>query len=98
MNKSIRTFTLAALVAFSLPVMANAAVDDQSLYQAVQKQTIGHISFFDDVNATVKNGVVELTGRVTSSSKVREIEQAVAGVAGIKSVKNNLVDMSQFGS
>jgi len=45
---------------------------------------------FDDVNASVKNGIVTLTGKVTMPYKRDDISKRVAKVDGVKSVDDRL--------
>jgi len=47
-------------------------------------------SVFDDVNLTVQEGVVTLTGRVTQGFKVKDIEDVVSRVMGVQEVRNEL--------
>ena len=47
-------------------------------------------SIFDDVNLSVQDGVVTLTGRVTQGFKVRDIEDVAAQVFGVQEVRNEL--------
>jgi hyperosmotically inducible periplasmic protein len=47
-------------------------------------------SVFDDVNASVKDGIVTLTGRVTMPYKRDDIERRVAGVDGVRHVNDQI--------
>jgi hyperosmotically inducible protein len=47
-------------------------------------------TIFDDVNATVKDGVVTLTGKVTMPFKRDDIAKRVAKVEGVRSVEDHL--------
>jgi hypothetical protein len=49
-----------------------------------------HVTIFDDVNVTVREGRVTLTGKVTNDSKRREITRRVASVAGVREVQDDL--------
>ena len=55
-------------------------------------------TIFDDVNAQVKDGVVTLTGRVTMPYKRDEIGRRIAGVEGVREVRNEIetLPVSQF--
>jgi hyperosmotically inducible protein len=55
-------------------------------------------TIFDDVNASVKDGVVTLTGRVTMPFKSSDIERRVAKVDGVRAVRNEIeaLPVSQF--
>ena len=45
---------------------------------------------FDDLNATVEDGVVTLTGKVTMPYKRHEIEKMVAAIDGVRKVNNQM--------
>ena len=47
-------------------------------------------TIFDDVSASIENGVVTLTGKVTMPYKRSDIEKRVARVDGVKQVKDQI--------
>jgi hyperosmotically inducible protein len=49
-----------------------------------------HFTIFDDVNASVDNGNVTLTGKVTQPFKRDDIEKRVAKVDGVQHVSNRI--------
>ena len=55
-------------------------------------------TIFDDVSASVKDGVVTLTGKVTMPYKRNDIEKRVAKVDGVRSVSDEItvLPVSQF--
>ena len=55
-------------------------------------------TIFDDVSASVKDGVVTLTGKVTMPYKRNDIEKRVAKVDGVREVRNEItvLPVSQF--
>jgi len=55
-------------------------------------------TIFDDVNASVKDGVVTLTGWVTMPYKRNDIGKRVAKIDGVREVRNQIADLpvSQF--
>lgn len=55
-------------------------------------------TIFDDVSATVKDGVVTLTGKVTMPFKKDDIDKRVAKVDGVKAVRDEIgvLPVSQF--
>lgn len=55
---------------------------------AVDRYT--RFTIFDDVSASVKDGAVTLTGKVTMPYKSDEIEKRVARVDGVRAVQNRL--------
>ena len=80
------------VVALATPRAALAEVGDTVLAHEVV-QLIQHYSFFsmfDDVNISVENRVVTLTGRVTRPSKKDDIGRRVAGIDGIRGVVNDI--------
>ena len=49
-----------------------------------------HFTIFDDVSASVKDGVVTLTGKVTMPYKRDDIEKRVSKIDGVTSVRDNI--------
>jgi osmotically-inducible protein OsmY len=64
--------------------------------KAVTRYT--HFTVFDSVDASVKDGVVTLTGRVTMPFKKDDIEKRVAKVDGVRQVRDEIsvLPVSQF--
>jgi hyperosmotically inducible protein len=64
--------------------------------KTVQRYT--HFTVFDNVDASVKNGVVTLTGQVTMPFKRDDIEKRVAKVDGVRQVNDRItvLPVSQF--
>jgi osmotically-inducible protein OsmY len=64
--------------------------------KAVNRYT--HFTVFDNVDASVKNGVVTLSGQVTMPFKRDDIERRVAKVDGVKQVNDRItvLPVSQF--
>ena len=57
--------------------------------KTVQRYT--HFTVFDNVDASVKDGVVTLTGQVTMPFKRDDIEKRVAKVDGVRQVNDRIV-------
>jgi hyperosmotically inducible periplasmic protein len=55
-------------------------------------------TIFDDLNASVKDGVVTLTGRVTMPYKKDDLERRIAKIDGVQSVRDQIgvLPVSQF--
>src|SRR6266542_3369864 len=55
-------------------------------------------TIFDDISASVKDGVVTLTGKVTMPYKRSDIEKRVAKIEGVRSVRDEItvLPVSQF--
>jgi osmotically-inducible protein OsmY len=89
----------AALVVLSATVAAAQPKDFQVLKDVAAKVD-GYTQFtiFDDVNASVSDGIVTLTGKVTMPYKRDDIENRVGKVAGVQSVvdKIEVLPVSQF--
>jgi osmotically-inducible protein OsmY len=56
------------------------------------------LTIFDDINATVENGMVALTGKVTMPYKKDDLEKRIAKIDGVRSVRNDIgvLPVSQF--
>ena len=81
------------LVAVSLAIAAPAwaaGQDELQLFRAVQREVLRYpqFSIFDSVSATIDDGVVRLTGKVTSPLKRNQIAERVTGVRGVREVHN----------
>lgn len=89
----------AALVVLSATVAAAQPKDFQVLKDVAAKVD-GYTQFtiFDDVNASVRDGIVTLTGKVTMPYKRDDIEKRVGKVAGVQSVVDQIevLPVSQF--
>jgi len=62
------------------------------IYKDVSRQVTGYVYFtiFDNVRASVDEGVVTLTGKVTLPFKATDIGTRVAKVAGVTTVRNQI--------
>lgn len=95
-----RIIAAAALVAALLtPAWAAAGAgaasqnrSDLELLRRVQQQVLGysHYTVFDTISASIENGVVTLTGKVTRPDKREDIERRVAAVKGVQKVNNRI--------
>src|SRR5688500_8338780 len=65
---------------------------DLQVFQDVAKQVNRYFNFtvFDTVSASIDNGVVTLTGKVTMPYKVDDLTRRVSRVAGVTSVVNQI--------
>jgi osmotically-inducible protein OsmY len=81
----------AALVLLSTTAAAAQPTDFQIL-KSVAAKVDGDAQFtiFDAVNATVNDGVVTLTGKVTMPYKRADLERRVAAVTGVRSVADRI--------
>ena len=94
-------------MAAGLVLMANvalaASIDTRKDFQvlkdvATSVERYTRFTIFDDVSASVKDGVVTLTGKVTMPFKRDDIEKRVAKVNGVVTVRDEItvLPVSQF--
>jgi hyperosmotically inducible protein len=90
-----RHFFIAVLLA-GLSLAPSAALasdrDDYQIFKDAARRVTTYTQFtiFDDVRASVDEGVVTLTGKVTMPYKRKDIEARVARVQGVRQVVNNI--------
>jgi len=93
----------AAIVALVLMLAGSGFAQDRRDVRLVDD--IGHsitgyvrLTIFDDINATVENGMVVLTGKVTMPYKKDDLEKRIAKIDGVRSVRNDILvlPVSQF--
>ncbi len=98
---------LAFMAGFALMTLSTTAAmadtgdrKDLQVFNDISKAVTRYAYFtvFDNVDASVKNGVVTLTGQVTMPFKRDDIEKRVAKVDGVKHVddKISVLPVSQF--
>jgi hyperosmotically inducible protein len=60
--------------------------------------TYTRLTIFDDINATVENGMVALSGKVTMPYKKTDMEKRIAKIDGVRGVRNDIsvLPVSQF--
>jgi osmotically-inducible protein OsmY len=87
---------IASIVVAAIIAMAPAA-DAQDQRDAIigseivrQVNAYSHFTIFDDVNASVENGIVTLSGKVTMRFKKDDIARRVAGIDGVREVQNRI--------
>src|SRR4026207_1741443 len=56
------------------------------------------LTIFDDINATVENGMVALTGKVTMPFKKDDIEKRISKIGGVRGMRSDIsvLPVSQF--
>jgi hyperosmotically inducible protein len=95
------------MMAAGLVLMANvalaASIDTRKDFQvlkdvATSVERYTRFTIFDDVSASVKDGVVTLTGKVTMPFKRDDIEKRVAKVNGVATVRDEItvLPVAQF--
>jgi hyperosmotically inducible protein len=96
------TMTAAGLMLMANVAMANS-IDTRKDFQilkdvATSVERYTRFTIFDDVSASVKDGVVTLYGKVTMPYKRDDIEKRVAKVNGVVTVRDEItvLPVSQF--
>lgn len=65
--------------------------DEQILREAIKRiRTDPYYSIYDDVNLSVQNGVVTLSGEVWQPARKPDYEKRLSGIPGVKQVRNEL--------
>ncbi len=103
MTRKLLTLTAGALLV-AATAFANQPTSveptNYSIFKDVSKQVQNYTRFtvFDDIAASVNDGVVILTGKVTMPFKRDDIERRVTRIAGVKQVVNQIdvLPVSQF--
>jgi hyperosmotically inducible periplasmic protein len=56
------------------------------------------LTIFDDINASVENGAVAISGKVTMPYKKDDLEKRIAAIDGVRSVRNDIgvLPVSQY--
>ena len=89
----MRTRLLVPLV-FTLlvPAAVSAQMQDRQLGERVAQtvRTYPHFTIFDDINISIDNRAVVLTGRVTTPVKKKELGERVEKIDGIRSLTNDI--------
>jgi hyperosmotically inducible protein len=103
MFKTIATGVAAVMLAAAVATAAPANSTDRKDFQltmdvakSVERYT--QFTIFDDVSASVNDGIVTLTGKVTMPFKRDDIAKRVAKVDGVRGVRNEMtvLPVSQF--
>ena len=85
------SFSLGTVLLLSMFAGCNKGPDDATITQNVQaKLKADPVLATTGINVSTAVGVVALTGTVMSAADKARAEQLAAGVAGVKSVVNNL--------
>jgi hyperosmotically inducible protein len=102
MRNKLMTTGAALLLTANVAFAAGSQTDrkDFQVFKDVAASVERYTQFtiFDDVSASVKDGVVTLSGRVTMPYKRDDIAKRVAKIDGVRSVRNEIADLpvSQF--
>jgi osmotically-inducible protein OsmY len=100
MTKRVLTFMAGFALVTSVAFADTGDKKDLQVFNDISKTVnrYTHFTVFDNVDASVKNGVVTLTGQVTMPFKRGDIERRVAKVDGVKQVNDKItvLPVSQF--
>ena len=89
--RTIAVGVFAALLAVSSSALAQDRRDQRIANDIVrQVNTYSRFTIFDDVNISVENGLVTLTGKVTMPYKKNDIARRVGDVPGVREVMNQI--------
>jgi hyperosmotically inducible protein len=91
---------LAALLMTSSGAFAQQDRRDVKIADEVGKvlNRYTRLTIFDDINASVENGAVAISGKVTMPYKKDDLEKRVAAIDGVRSVRNDIgvLPVSQY--
>jgi hyperosmotically inducible protein len=92
-RRFISALCLAGILTSSVAFAQDVSVDaDHRIFKdaSARVRTYTRFTIFDDVRASVDEGVVTLTGKVTMPYKRDDIEQRIARVDGVRQVVNRI--------
>jgi osmotically-inducible protein OsmY len=86
---------LGGAVALLLVLSSSAGAQDRRdlrLADEIGREMTGYpkLTIFDDINATVENGAVVLSGRVTMPYKKADLEKRIARIDGVRTLRNDI--------
>src|SRR5512132_810764 len=92
---TMKVRSLIAVVALLVMTAGSAFAQnqrDERLAEDIGRSILSYtrLTIFDNINATVENGAVVLTGKVTMPFKKNDLEQRVAKIDGVRSVRNDI--------
>jgi hyperosmotically inducible periplasmic protein len=89
-------FAVGGTLALLLLVLSSSAGAqdrrDLRLADEIGREMTGYpkLTIFDDINATVENGAVVLSGRVTMPYKKDDLEKRIARIDGVRALRNDI--------
>jgi hyperosmotically inducible protein len=96
-------FIIGGMLALLLTASSGVIAQDRrdiKLADEVGRALTGYarLTIFDDINATVENGDIVLTGKVTMPYKKNDLEKRIARIDGVRSVRNGIgvLPVSQY--
>ena len=90
-----KLFLLPWIAAVVLALAATASAQDRRDVRLADEisrtvQRYAQLSIFDDINASVENGEVILSGKVTASHKKSDLEKRIQKIDGVRSLRNDI--------
>lgn len=87
--------TLVWLMAALLMVSQGALAQDRRDVKVADEigrvlNRYSRLTIFDDISATVENGAVAITGKVTAPYKKEDLEKRITAIDGVRSVRNDI--------
>ena len=84
-------FAVVVLMTFAAAASAQDRRDVR-VADLVGRSIMGYAQFtiFDDIDASVENGIVTLSGKVTMPYKKTDIERRIARIDGVREVRNSI--------
>lgn len=102
-QKVMRFRAIAATLALLVTLSSSAFAQDRRdvrLADDIGRSLTGYtrLTIFDDVNASVENGMVVLTGKVTMPYKKNDLEKRIAKIDGVRGFRSDIsvLPVSQF--
>jgi len=97
--------SLVAVIAMLAVLASSAFAQEQDRRDIRLAEDVGRsitsyarLTIFDDINATVENGMVALTGKVTMPFKKDDIEKRISKIDGVRGMRSDIsvLPVSQF--
>ncbi len=102
-QKVMRFRAIAATLALLVTLSSSAFAQDRRdvrLADDIGRSLTGYtrLTIFDDVNASVENGMVVLTGKVTMPYKKNDLDKRIAKIDGVRGFRSDIsvLPVSQF--
>jgi hyperosmotically inducible periplasmic protein len=100
MLRKVSVLVLGMMLSAGAALAFDSERKDLQVFNDIAKSVNRYVQFtiFDDVNASVKDGVVTLPGKVTMPYKRDDIEKRIAKIEGVRQVRNQIsvLPVSQF--
>lgn len=102
-TRSVSASVVAFLLAAVLAVPGAALAQDRRDVKVAEEigrvlRSYPRLTIFDDINASIENGAVAITGKVTMPYKKNDLEKRIASIDGVRTVRNDIgvLPVSQY--